>query len=86
MRLGGDRKVDEVPLLELQNGIIKIVEIEGRIDKNGLSHELLCLFDMSKLSDSMSSYIEAAIKEMLERQTLKEESDGSLCLNFKPSF
>ncbi|MFA6861623.1 MAG: hypothetical protein WCR56_04510, partial [Bacilli bacterium] len=86
LRLGGDRKVDDVPHMELQNGIIKIVEIEGRIDKNGLSRELLCLFDMSKLSDSMSSYIEAAIKKMLEKQTLKEESDGSLCLNIKTSF
>ena len=80
LRIGNQRSVEEIPGVEIKNGLLKLVELQTLLSVDDLYHSFCYLIGYRKVSHDMSVRLDTYLTELIDEGKLSVDSEKNVCV------
>lgn len=80
LRIGNQRSVEEIPGVEIKNGLLKLVELQTLLSVDDLYHSFCYLIGYRKVSHDMSVRLDTYLTELIDEGKISVDSEKNVCV------
>lgn len=81
LRLGGNRKMEEIPNCELENGLVHLLQILGPVTQDDLVKAMTSLLGFNRASEAITKRLNNILASLLHCSRIGHDSDDKLTSN-----